>query len=284
MNDFQQNIEELARQVAQRNRDLPALLGAAADLIVESKRLVAFTGAGVSTESGIPDFRSPGGVWTRLNPSDWTFQRFLSDPKTRRQVWQRYRTNQMRQAQPNAAHYAIAELYRLEKLDCVITQNVDGLHQEAGVPPELVLELHGTNKYVVCLSCAQRYTREEILARLEAGEEIPLCHHCGGLLKSATISFGQAMPEQVTAEATYRSMQCDLMLVVGSTLVVYPAAYMPQYALDHGAKLVIINLMETPLDDRAHLRLWAKAGEVLPQIVERVKGSLLERVPRRCQP
>lgn len=272
--EYKQDFDALLARVSHRNQNLEALIDRVADLIYEARRVVVFTGAGVSTESGIPDFRSPGGVWTRENPDDWTFQRFLSDPETRKRSWKRWRGNRRIDAQPNPAHYAIAELEKLGKLDCVITQNVDGLHQKAGNSGTRVLELHGSARYVLCLQCAKRFPREEIEGWLDSGVEIPLCNECGGLLKSATISFGQAMPERETAEAGYRSRNCDLFIVVGSSLVVYPAAYMPIYALESGAKLVLINLMETPLDDSAHIRIWGKAGDILPKIVERLKERM----------
>ena len=246
-----------------------------AELIVDSKTLVVFTGAGVSTESGIPDFRSPGGIWERYNPEDFTYQKFLSGPEARRKVWERFRLFGMLAAiEPNPAHYAIAELDKLGKLDCVITQNVDGLHQRAGVPEDKVIELHGTLKWVKCLGCHKLYPTEEIIKRLEQGVEEPVCDDCGGILKSATIAFGEPMPVKETTEAERRSRNCDLMLVLGSSLVVYPAAYMPIYAMESGAKLVIINIGPTPMDNYAKVRIHEKAGEVMSRIVERVKSRI----------
>jgi len=255
-----------------------------AGLIAASRRLVVFTGAGVSTESGIPDFRGPDGVWSRFNPADFTFQKFLTSPETRRLSWQRFRTNPAHHAQPNPAHLAIAELERLGKLDCVITQNVDNLHQKAGNSEHRVIELHGTLKWVICLECGLRYPSQEVRQWLEEGVDIPLCRECGGLLKSATISFGQAMPERETAEAERRSRLCDLFLVVGSSLVVYPAAFMPVYAMESGAKLAIINLQPTPLDHQAEVVIRAPAGEVLPRVVSRVKHLLGEPPPHQPKP
>lgn len=243
-----------------------------ARLIAASQRLVVFTGAGISTESGIPDFRGPDGIWTKFNPADFTFQQFLTSPETRRMSWQRFRANPAHDAQPNPGHYAIAELERLGKLDCVITQNVDNLHQKAG--SSIVIELHGTLKWVNCLECGHRYASQEVRLWLEDGETVPTCRECGGLLKSATVAFGQAMPERETAEAGRRSRGCDLFLVVGSSLVVYPAAFMPVYALEAGAKLAIVNLQPTPLDHRADVVLRAQAGEALPHVVSEVKRLL----------
>ena len=245
-----------------------------AELILQAKRVVVFTGAGISTESGIPDFRSPGGIWTKYNPEDFTYQKFLTSQETRRLTWQRFREIPWTRVQPNAAHLAVAELGKLGKLDCVITQNVDGLHQRAGNAEDRVIELHGTMRWVACLDCGKRYPMEEIAGWLERGVEIPRCDACNGLLKSATISFGQAMPVRETQEAEVRSRNCDLCIVIGSSLVVYPAAYMPMYALQSGAKLVIINQGETPMDGSAHVRVGAKAGEVMPRVVERVKARM----------
>ncbi|TET40528.1 MAG: NAD-dependent protein deacylase [Dehalococcoidia bacterium] len=256
-------------------KELEELIEETAELIVSSKKLVVFTGAGVSTESGIPDFRSPGGIWSKFNPDDFTYQKFLKDPKVRKRQWQMFSMFRMIDlVQPNPAHYAIAELDKLGKLDCVITQNVDGLHQKAGVPEEKVIELHGTTRWVKCLGCGKRYPMSEIAKRLEAGVEEPVCDDCGGILKSATISFGEPMPVKETSEAERCSRECDLMMVVGSSLVVYPAAYMPIYAMESGAKLVIINVGTTSMDRFANVRINEKAGEVMSKILERVKSRL----------
>lgn len=175
------------------------------------------------------------------------------------------------EARPNAAHLAIAELDQIGKLDCVVTQNIDGLHQRAGVPDEKIIELHGTTLWVLCLNCAKRYPRQEIHDRVEAGDKAPYCHDCGGILKPATISFGQAMPEKETCEAEKRSAACDLFFVIGSSLVVYPAAQMPMVAKRGGAKLVILNMTPTSHDDYADLIIREKAGETMVQIMERLR-------------
>lgn len=255
-----ENIEEGARKIA--------------NMIVAAKRVVVFTGAGISTELGIPDFRGPNGVWTKFNPEDFTFQKFLTNPETRRLSWQRFKDSRMLEAQPNAAHQAVAELEKSGKLDCVITQNVDNLHQRAGNSEDKVIELHGTVKWVICLNCGKRYPSEEIRRWLERGVEIPLCDSCGGLLKTATISFGQAMPVKETQEAEHRSRSCDFFLTIGSSLVVYPAAFMPIYAVEAGAKLAIINMSPTPLDDHAQVVVCAKAGEVMARVMALVKEKL----------
>jgi len=248
----------------------------AADMILESKKLVVFTGAGLSTESGISDFRSPGGVWSRFDPSELSFQKFLSSEESRAKYWEFSTSSwgEMAAAQPNPGHHAIAELDSIGKLDCVITQNIDGLHQRSGIPEEKVIELHGTARWVSCLECGQRYPREQIQQRLKEGIKVPRCDSCGGIMKPATISFGQAMPERETREAENRAAACDLFLVAGSSLVVYPAAQMPLIAKDSGARLIIINLTPTPHDPYADIVLHDQTGPALSQIFDRVKAYL----------
>lgn len=251
-------------------------IDAISSLIIQSKRVVVFTGAGHSTESGIPDFRSPGGIWDRFDPDEFTYQKFLSSEENRAKSWELYKMfwAAIAPAKPNTSHYAIAELNSLGRLDCVITQNVDNLHQKSGIPEEKVIELHGTFNWVICLDCARRYPSEGIWSRIEAGEKVPRCDACGGILKTATISFGQPMPERETREAQLRSANCDLFLVAGSSLVVYPAAQMPLIAKDNGAKLVIVNLTPTPHDRYADIVIHEKTGQVLPPVVEKVKAKL----------
>ena len=254
---------------------LDALALEAAALVAAAKKLVVFTGAGISTESGIPDFRSPGGIWSRFDPEDFTYQKFTTDPEARRKQWRMLGEGHLTtNAEPNPAHYAIAELERLGKLDCVITQNVDNLHHKAGVPAEKVFELHGNVQWAVCLSCGRRYPFEHIKARLEGGEAIPECEGCGGMLKPDAVLFGEALPQEVLQEASQRSSDCDLFIVVGSTLVVYPAAYMPLYAVRGGARLIIVNLSDTPMDAQAAVLIRAKAGEAMSRIVERVREKI----------
>ena len=248
----------------------------AAGMILESRRIVVFTGAGVSTESGVADFRSPGGIWDRFDPNELTYQKFLSSEESRERYWEFSKSlwPEIVGAEPNRGHYAIAELYRLGKLDCVITQNIDSLHQKSGVPEERVIELHGTMRWVVCLECGRRYPREQIQSRVESGEKVPRCDDCGGIMKSATIAFGQPMPERETREAETRSAACDLFLVAGSSLVIYPAAQMPLIAKGNGAKLIIVNLTPTPHDRYADIVINERTGQVLSQIVEQVKAKL----------
>jgi NAD-dependent deacetylase len=238
--------------------------------------IVAFTGAGVSTESGIPDFRSPGGIWEKYQPV--YFEDFLCSEEARRKYWQRSRVTYppIRDARPNPTHIALCELEKMGKLDAIITQNIDRLHHKAGNLPEKIIEIHGTVAYAICLDCQKTYDRDELQRQLDAREEtdVPHCRECRGPLKDATISFGQPMPEKEMAEAGRKAQLCDLMILLGSSLVVYPAAYIPQYAHQAGAKLIIINLDPTPFDHMAEVAITAKTGEALPQIVAEVRKQL----------
>ncbi len=246
-----------------------------AQLITDSKKIVVFVGAGLSTESGIPDFRSPGGVWDKYDPEDFYFQNFLSNVSSREKYWQMATEmyDAMKDAKPNAGHLAIAELEKLGKLDCLITQNIDGLHFKAGNSEEKVLELHGTAMHVACLSCQKRFDRDAIQERIAKGDRDPACDSCGGLLKPATISFGQSMPERETAQAYKWSAACDLFIVIGSSLVVHPAAQMPVVAKRAGAKLVIVNRDETACDDMADIIVSGQAGQIMGAILEKVKEA-----------
>lgn len=241
-----------------------------AALIAGAENIMAFTGAGLSTESGIPDFRSPGGIWEKYDPSEFEYHRIVSSDRARAAYWKMssefYAT--MRDARPNPAHLALRDLEKSGKLSAIVTQNIDNLHQKAGNSEEKIIEIHGTAFYVSCLGCGKFYDRDFIEARLTAGDALPACDHCIGILKPATVSFGQAMP-QAALEAGFRyAEQCDLCLVMGSSLVVYPAASIPAAALQHGARLLIINRDPTHLDGQAHLVIHESVGEVLPRIVE----------------
>ena len=240
---------------------------AARELIAGASRIVGFTGAGVSTESGVPDFRSPDGVWARNRTVD--FQEFVSSEAGRVEYW-RQKTAAwpaMREAQPNAGHHAFVELHRQGRLLALITQNIERLHQRSGLPADSVLELHGTTTEAVCLTCGDRITSDEACRRIEAGERAPRCRACGGLLKPATVSFGQAMPLDVMARAQEAAETCDLMLAVGSSLVVEPAASIPRLAKAAGARLVIANREQTPLDGIADVVVRGEIGAVLPALV-----------------
>lgn len=239
-----------------------------AALIAKAGKVVVFTGAGVSTESGIPDFRSPGGLWSKFDPDDFTIERFLYSPETRKKQWKFLLDGgTFAQAQPNAAHKAIAWLENIGKLSCVITQNVDNLHQKAGNSPDKVHELHGNMKWLKCLDCFERYPLEDLLARFRETEEVPGCGRCQGILKPDVIFFGESLPTQTLKDATSAASNCDLLIVIGSSLVVYPAAYIPLYAKGGGAKLVIINKAETSYDANADVVIHSGAGAVMDRIV-----------------
>jgi NAD-dependent deacetylase len=249
-------------------------IGRLAQLIMESQNVIVFTGAGISTESGIPDFRSPGGIWSRYDPEDFTIQKFLSSPAARRNIWKMaVEGGLLTEAEPNLAHYAIAELYRLGKLDCVITQNIDNLHQKAGVPEDKVFELHGNMEWVVCLGCHRRFPMSEVLQEIEEGMEVPACPDCQGILKPDAVFFGEALPQETLQEAIRRAQNCDLFVVIGSTLVIYPAAYIPTYAREAGATLAIVNLTPTPFDHHAEVVIRGQAGEIMSRVMEKVRLS-----------
>jgi NAD-dependent deacetylase len=241
---------------------------ALADMIRESRRIVVFTGAGISTESGIPDFRSPGGIWTRMQPI--SFQDYLSDPQARRLSWQRRLEMEetWRTVRPNAGHHAVADLVAQGKASHVITQNIDGLHQLSGVPDEKLIELHGSTRYAICLDCGTRIEVADVLGHFTAHGDAPVCTQCGGLVKTATISFGQPMPEGEMARAEAAVKACDLMLVLGSSLTVYPAAGFPLLAKRMGAGLVILNREPTPLDPQADLAINAEIGPTLQSVID----------------
>jgi NAD-dependent deacetylase len=226
---------------------------------------VVFTGAGVSTESGIPDFRSPGGIWTRYAPIDYAD--YLRDTAMRQESWRRglHTYPPMAAAQPNAAHLAIADWFRAGLITGVVTQNIDGLHQKAGLPDAAVVELHGNAHWIVCLQCAARFDRPSVHARVEAGEADPACPNCAGMLKAATISFGQALPAHSIEAAQRLHANARLCLVVGSSLVVYPAATLPEVTLDAGGELAIVNFTETHLDRFATLLSREPAAVLLAE-------------------
>ena len=244
------------------------LVSKAADRLAGARRIVVFTGAGVSTDSGIPDFRSPEGIWRRYDPRQFTFQRYVAEPEARRQSWQLRRELHSMRPEPNAAHLACARLARAGRLAGVVTQNIDGLHTDAGLDPELVCELHGNGRWVACLSCGDRMPMADAVARVEAGEDDPACLGCGGILKSTTVSFGQQLPHAAWERAEAISTSCDAFLAAGSSLVVYPAARLPEVASEAGATLLILNREPTPLDGIADLTLRGECGVLLPALVD----------------
>lgn len=237
-----------------------------ARMIDAADRVVVFTGAGISTESGIPDFRGPGGTWTRQKPID--FSDFMRSDAARREAWRRRFEMEavLRQATPNRGHRAVAELVRRGRASSVITQNIDGLHQDSGIPDDKVIELHGNTTYAHCLECGQRYEVEDLRVDFERDEIVPHCA-CGGWVKTATVSFGQAMPVPAMQRAERETLMGDLFIAAGSSLVVYPAAAFPELAKRNGARLVIVNQQETGLDSVADLVLNRSIGEALGAVV-----------------
>jgi NAD-dependent deacetylase len=249
---------------------MDALIEKGIQLIREAERILVFSGAGLSTESGIPDFRSPGGVWSRYDPSEFYFDRILSDERARIAYWkmstESYQT--MKDAAPNRAHLAIKALEDMGKLLAVVTQNIDRLHHKAGNSPDKIIEIHGTAFSVSCLHCGKAYDRDEIEDRIRSGVEAPYCDDCSGVLKPDTVSFGQAMPEDKMARAFALARECDLCMVLGSSLVVYPAASVPSVAVEAGAKLMIINRDETPFDSLADVVIHGSLSTVLGDMVQ----------------
>lgn len=237
------------------------------EMIDGAQRIVAFTGAGISTESGIPDFRSPGGIWTKYQPI--YFDDFMSSEEMRREAWRRkFATDEtMLKAEPNAGHRALAKLVEQGKMTAIITQNVDGLHQRSGVPAAKIIELHGNATYASCLDCGHRHELEPIKKAFVGKGALPLCEKCEGIVKTATISFGQAMPEIQMARAQDETMRCDLFIVLGSSLVVYPAAGFPRIAKRRGARLVILNRDPTDQDGDADLVVHGEIGPTMSHVV-----------------
>ncbi|MDP6351074.1 MAG: Sir2 family NAD-dependent protein deacetylase [Alphaproteobacteria bacterium] len=235
-------------------------------MIESCRRAVVFTGAGISTESGIPDFRSPGGIWTKYQPIE--FQDFLASADMRRESWRRKFATEsvVGEAEPNRGHRAVAKLVARGVVTAVVTQNIDGLHQKSGVPDSAVIELHGNATYAGCLDCGARHELAPIRAAFKIDETLPVCDHCGGTVKTATISFGQSMPEAEMSRAEQVTLACDLFIAVGSSLVVFPAAGFPVMAKRNGAKLVIVNRDPTDLDSMADLVLNRDIGPTLGEI------------------
>ncbi|MFJ3231840.1 SIR2 family NAD-dependent protein deacylase [Streptomyces sp. NPDC086787] len=239
-----------------------------------NRPLVAIlSGAGISTDSGIPDYRGPNGLWRKDPEAEKlvTYEYYMGDAEIRRRSWQMRRRNRTLLAEPNAAHLAVAGLERSGVPVRVITQNVDGLHQRAGMPARKVLELHGTARQFVCTECHARGAMEDALARVEAGEEDPPCLECGGILKSATVMFGQKLDPVVLGEAVSIAKACTVFVAVGSSLQVQPAAGLAGVAADHGARLIIVNAEPTPYDDRAQEVVRQPIGTSLPELLDRIR-------------
>jgi NAD-dependent deacetylase len=240
--------------------------------IVADGGVLVLTGAGISTESGIPDFRGPQGVWTKDPKAEKlsNIHHYMNDPEVRVASWQARLVHPAWTAEPNAAHRALAELEGKGHVEVLVTQNIDGLHQKAGSSPERVIEIHGTMRQVVCMACGERAPMQRALDRVRAGEADPPCRSCGGILKSATISFGQSLVAEDLARAEKAARSCDLFLALGTTLTVYPVAYLPEAALDAGARLVIANAEPTPYDPRADAVFRGNLGDVVPTLVDLV--------------
>jgi NAD-dependent deacetylase len=245
----------------------------AAELIEQAQQIVVLSGAGISTESGIPDFRSPGSIWLKHPPV--LYRDFLNSAEARQRYWQTRRdlAPQVASARPNPAHYALVTLEQHQQLAGVITQNFDGLHQDAGLPTERVIELHGTSREAACTLCDKRSSISELQQRVNNGEVDPRCDECGGYLKAATILFGQRIPEPALSRAKALAHQCDLFLVVGSSLKVSPASTLPRIALRREVPLIIINLQPTSLDSMADVAIHQPAGIILPQIIQAITTS-----------
>lgn len=240
-------------------------------MVERAERITVLTGAGISTDSGIPDFRGPQGVWTK-NPAaekTSTLSHYLNDPDVRRLSWQQRLSSPAWGARPNAGHRAVVELERQGRLVAVVTQNIDELHQKAGSDPALVVEVHGTMHRVVCWGCGDEAPMEAALERVRAGEDDPRCRDCGGILKSATISFGQSLDPDTIMRAEMAAMSCDLLLAVGTSLGVHPAAGLVPLARESGAEIVIVNGQETPYDRLAGAVVRGSISDVLPEMVKR---------------
>jgi NAD-dependent deacetylase len=253
----------------------------ARSLLQRSRRIVTLTGAGISTDSGIPDFRGPNGVWTKNPEAERAanLDVYLSEPEVRRQSWQHRLSSRLPELQPNPGHRALVDLERSGRLHTLVTQNIDGLHQKAGTSPEIVIEIHGNALEIVCLRCGHRQASEPVHARVRAGEADPSCREagapgsiCGGILKSATISFGQSLVAADLVRAEEAARTCDLLLAVGSTLAVYPAAGLVPLAVQSGAVVVIVNGGPTDLDRLADVVVHGSISEVLPRLVEPPAG------------
>jgi NAD-dependent deacetylase len=236
-------------------------------MIADAECIVAFTGAGISTESGIPDYRSPGGIWTKFRPID--FGDFMASAEARRETWRRKFASHetLSKATPNAGHRALARLVEKGKMAAVVTQNIDGLHQASGVPDAKVIELHGNATYASCLDCRKRYELDWVREIFAVDERLPICTGCGGMIKTATISFGQSMPEAEMERAREVTMAADLFIVLGSSLVVYPAAGFPIMAKRNGSRLVIVNREPTDQDELADLVMNAEIGATMSKAV-----------------
>lgn len=252
----------------------------AAEALQGCRQIMAFTGAGVSTESGIPDFRGPDGLWTKLDPDDFHIDRYVSSRRVRVMRWRLHQQSGWlgadSQVKPNRAHLAIVDLWKAGRLSGCVTQNIDGLHQDAGLPDDLVSELHGNVRKTGCMNCPAQWPTAEVLEWVAAGQEDPRCPHCGGMVKTATVSFGQMLPVEEIRKAQFFSALCDGVLVIGSTLSVYPAAEFPASAARSGIPMVIVNLGRTDYDRLASVKIDRPAGEAVPALVSALVAEVVE--------
>jgi NAD-dependent deacetylase len=246
---------------------------AALRLLDGKQHILVFTGAGISTESGIPDFRGPDGVWKRVDPAEFTYSRFIENPETRRRSWEMRRDSGILDASPNQAHLAIVRLWETGRMLAVVTQNIDGLHQRAGLPDRAVVELHGNARSAICVDCRTKVPTRRVLERVSAGEPDPDCRECGGILKPDVVLFEEAMPVLETDRAMRLAYEADAVISIGSTLGVYPAAYVPMRAVETGAVFVIVNQGTTDLDGLADARIHGPAGEVVNALVDGMAGT-----------
>ena len=241
----------------------------AAALLRDRSEILVFSGAGISTESGIPDFRGPSGVWKTTDPADFTLQRYLADPDFRRDSWEkRFTSTTLHGAEPNPAHRAVAKLWNRGRMIGCVTQNIDGLHETGGLPPDALAELHGNVHGIMCVRCNSRPKRTDIEQRWHDGEPDPKCEACGGILKTTTVLFGEQLPERDMNRATLWAAAADAVIAVGTTLSVYPAAFIPMDVASRGLPFVIVNEGPTEMDHTATARLEGKAGILMPQLVD----------------
>jgi NAD-dependent deacetylase len=249
----------------------------ASDIVGSARRVLVFTGAGISTESGIPDFRGPDGLWSKVDPDDFTIGRYLHDSEIRKRGWRMHLDGELWGARsevlPNAAHLAIADLWKAGRLSGVVTQNIDGLHQAAGVPDDQVAELHGNIRRSHCVECGADWPTDEVLSWVEGGAADPRCPVCDGIVKTATVMFGEALPMREWSTALVMASAAEAVLVVGSTLGVYPAAEIALEPARRGVPMVIVNLGRTDHDHLARVKVDGMAGEILPRLVSRILAS-----------
>ncbi len=246
---------------------MPDPIADAARALAACTDILVFTGAGISTESGIPDFRGPQGLWTRMDPAEWTIDRYVESEDTRKASWRRRIDTRRVEPEPNAGHRAVTALWRSGRSVGCITQNIDGLHRRAGLPPEALVEVHGNTDETVCLACGATFTTDDVAARVDGGEEDPSCEVCGGILKVSVVLFGEMLPVRELARAQDMADRADAVVVAGSTLSVYPAAQYPLDAAMRGVPFVIVNVGPTELDDLATVVVPAQTGTALPRLV-----------------